>query len=342
MWTTAIALTLTLAQPGPEWTLAAGGDIMLNGIRPSADPLGEIGSFFQEADVAYANLEIPLTTSRTPTRAKSAAEVKARTQFILKADPGHAPSFKSAGFDLLSLANNHGMDYGWQGLKETMDLVTGQGIAHSGGGDNREAANQPAVMRLKNGYRVGMISALAFVGSGALAKCGPATDSKPGIAVFQFNGVINDAAKTELQRRIANAKRRCDFLIVAPHWGVEKASSPREWQIKLGRAIVDAGADAVIGAHPHVLQGREIYRGKPILYSTGNLVSAMPANSAVYSLTFKGAKLTGWDLRPFEIRGGRSRWLKPEREAAVKKNILALDRLIPAPRKSAASKAAAD
>lgn len=313
----------------PKWTLAVGGDIMLSGISPKVDWPGDAIDTFRRADVAYANLEIPLTTGVKATPFKSAAEIRARNQFVLKADPGHITHLKKMGFDLLSLANNHGMDYGWQGLKQTMDLLDGAGIKHSGGGANRAASEDVAVYKTKGGFRVGMISALAFVGSGALNACGPAGENSPGIAVFRFEGSMGPKAKAEIQRRISNAKRKCDFLIVAPHWGIEKQTKPRDWQFQLGRALIDAGADAVFGAHPHVLQGKELYRGKPILYSTGNFISPRPAASAVYTLTFEGSKFKGWEFRPMANRGSKMVWYSAAQEASERRRVEALDRLIP-------------
>ena len=315
-----------------KWTLAVGGDIMLYRISPKIDWPGAVADTFRRADVAYANLEIPLTTSTKATPYKSAAEVRARNQFILKADPGHITHLKAMGFDLLSLANNHGMDYGWEGLKQTMDLLDKAGIKHSGGGANKAASEDVAVFRTRGGLRVGMISALAFVGSAGLNACWPAKDGSPGIAVFRFEGSMGPKAKAEIQRRISNAKRKCDFLIVAPHWGIEKQNKPRDWQFQLGRALIDAGADAVFGAHPHVLQGKELYRGKPILYSTGNFISPRPAASAVYTLTFEGTKFKGWEFRPMANRGSRMVWYSASQEASERRRIEGLDRLIPKPR----------
>lgn len=312
-----------------SWTLVAGGDIMLYAMNPKSKAFSKVAPAFRAADVAYANLEIPLTDAKKPTPFKSAEEIKARTQFVLKAHPNHIYQLAGCGFDLLSLANNHGMDYGWPGLKQTMSLLDKFGIAHSGGGENKSAAESVAVKTLPNGFRVGMISALAFVGSGAMQKCGPATTKSPGIAVFRFEGVLKDKAKAEIKRRIELAKSKCDFLIVAPHWGTERESKPRAWQVQLGRALIDGGADAVLGAHPHTLQGREKYKGKPILYSMGNLISPLPAASAIYTLKFTGNKLTSWDLRPMRNRKGIAEWYPTKDEPKVKKAILKLDSLIP-------------
>jgi poly-gamma-glutamate synthesis protein (capsule biosynthesis protein) len=326
------AALVALSAAPVSWTLVAGGDIMYYGISPKTASLKAVAPTFRAADVAYANLEIPLTTAKKPTPFKSAAEIKARNQYVLKADPGHLSQLTSCGFDLLSLANNHGMDYGWPGLKQTMGLLDKAKIAHSGGGENTEQAEAVAVTTLPSGFRVGMISALAFVGSGALQKCGPATAKSPGIAVFRFEGALTKDAKRELKRRIGTAKRACDFLIVAPHWGIERESRPRLWQMQLGRALIDSGADAVLGAHPHVLQGREIYKGRPILYSMGNLISPLPAATAIYTLKFQGTKMVDWDLRPMRNRGGKAEWYPAKAEPVVKAQILKLDALIPKPR----------
>lgn len=313
----------------PSWTLAAGGDIMLNQVSVKQEPLKGLSAAFSGADVAYANLEIPLTNATTATPYKSAADIRARNQFILKADPSHIKGIKAAGFDLISTANNHGMDYGWKGLSQMIGLLNQAGIAHSGGGKDMAAAEQVAVYRLPSGYRVGLIAALAFVGSGGLNACGPAKKDSPGIAVFRFEGQMGPAAKAEVRRRVSEAKRKCDFLIVAPHWGIEKQSKPRDWQLVLGRALVDAGADAVIGSHPHVLQGKELYRGKPILYSTGNLVSPRPAATAVYFLKFEGNRFKSWDFKPASISGGRTTFLSGKAESAARRRIEGLDALIP-------------
>jgi poly-gamma-glutamate capsule biosynthesis protein CapA/YwtB (metallophosphatase superfamily) len=302
---------------------------MLNQVAPSQEPLKGLASAFASADVAYANLEIPLTNAKTATPYKSAADIRAGNQFILKADPGHITGIKASGFDLLSTANNHGMDYGWKGLSQMIGLLNQAGIQHSGGGKDIAAAEQVAVYRLPSGYRVGLIAALAFVGSGGLNACGPAKANSAGIAVFRFEGQMGPFARAEIRRRVSEARRKCDFLIVAPHWGIEKQTKPRDWQLTLGRALIDAGADAVIGSHPHVLQGKELYRGKPILYSTGNLVSPRPASTAVYFLKFEGAKLKEWSFRPVKISGGRATFVSGKEETAARRRIEGLDALIP-------------
>ncbi len=297
-------------------------------ISPQTRSFAEIADTFRKADIAYANLEIPLTRSTTRTSRKTAAEIAARNQFVLKADPDHIGQIKGLGLDLVSLANNHTMDFGPAGMRDTMRALDRAGIAHNGAGENRAEAEKVAVKRLPNGLRVGLLSHLAFMGTGALNKCGPATDSAPGIAVLQFNGVINAAARAHLAKLVTAARKQCDVLLVAPHWGLEKQSRPTPYQKALGRAWIDAGADAVLGAHPHTLQGREKYKGKPILYSMGNLISPLPARSAVYTIKFEGRRMVSWSVRPMDNRGGRCVWLPAQQEPARRREIERLDLLI--------------
>lgn len=318
---------LALLAVAPSWTLAVGGDVMLNQVRPSAQTFAGAAGLFQSADVAYANLEIPLTRSGKATPRKSAVARAARTQFVLRADPGHAKWLDEAGFDVFSLGNNHAMDYGAEGLNETTALLDKAGIVWTGAGRSRTQAERVAVVKAK-GLRIGFLSFLGFLGDGALDACWPATDKAPGIAVLRFGGAVDSRARARLKAHVEAARKACDVLVVAMHWGDEKATRPKDYQVRLGRAWIDAGADLVVGAHPHVLQGKELYQGKPILYSAGNLVSPRPGSTAVYRLRFEGRTLRGWEARPARISGGRVTVLSGAAAAAEKRRIAGLDRLV--------------
>lgn len=306
---------------------------MFYSMNPKKPAFDAISPAFAEADIAYANLEIPLTTAKTPTSRKSQEEIKARTQFVLKADPAHITQCQKLGLDLVSLGNNHTMDYGAPGMRDTINALKKAKIAYCGAGENLTEATQVAVKTLPNGVRVGMVSYLAYVGTNALSKCMPATQKSPGIAGLDLAARINDKAKQRLRAIVIRAREKSDVVLVALHWGVEKQSKPIPYQIDLGRAFIDAGADGVLGAHPHVLQGREVYKGKPILYSMGNLISPLPAQSGVYTLNFDGRTFQSWSVRPMSNSGGKALWLSKEKEAARLKEIQSLDKLIPAPRK---------
>lgn len=277
---------------------------MLNAVTPSEKTFAGIQKLVSSADLAYANLEIPLTDHRTPTRRKSAAEVKARTQFILKASPKHAPFLTSAGFDFLSLGNNHTLDYGPAGLAQMTDLLRDR-ASMTGAGKNRAEAEAVTVRELAPGFRVGMISYLAFMTPGAMSKCDPAGENDPGVATLTVAALSAKKQRERILAIVAKAKRECDFLMVALHWGQERQPQPRPYQVQLGRLFVDCGADIVLGAHPHVLQPGELYKGKPIIYSLGNLVSPLGGSTALYRFTFDGAKFQSAEAFPASIRGGR-------------------------------------
>ena len=279
---------------------------MLNGIRVESGPLKGVAGAFRAADFALANLEIPLTDAKTPTTRKTAAELRARKQFVLKADPRHAAALKAAGFDLVSLANNHAMDYGAKGLVQERALLAKLGIRAAGAGPNGDAAASLAVATGRDGFRVGLLSALAFVGRDALRKCGPAGPTRPGVNVLAFDGRIDDKAQAKLLSWVGGARARCDYLVVALHWGIERQTKPTAYQIALGRAVADAGADLVWGAHPHVLQPTETHHRVPILYSTGNLVSPLPGRTALYRLTVRTHQTVGLNAIPVTILSGKA------------------------------------
>ncbi len=286
------------------WTLVVGGDIMLNAITPGAKVFEGVKEPFQDATIAYANLEIPLTDARITTTRKTAAEVKNRTQFILKAKPAHADFLRSVGFDALSLANNHAMDYRESGLQQMLGMLDKREILGFGAGSNWEAARRVASIQVKESPSVGFISFLAFNGAAALRKCTPATKTGAGIATLTITGVAEKQARATIRNIVSKGKESCDFLVVCLHWGTERQSQPTSQQVRMGRMFIDEGADVVLGAHPHVLQPGELYKGKPIIYSLGNLISPRPAETALYRLTFEGTKLTESEILPARITGG--------------------------------------
>ncbi|MFI5386159.1 MAG: CapA family protein [Fimbriimonadales bacterium] len=300
-------------------TLVLGGDIMLNGISVKQKPLDKIAWILRPAGAAIANLEIPLTTAKVQTPHKSAEEVRKRYQYILKADPLHAPGIAKAGVDLVSLGNNHCMDYRAAGLEEMREALAKNHILYAGAGSSRQEALAPAVYTEPDGTRIGLISALAFVGGGALGHCTPARDASPGVATFRFNGLIDMKAKAELAAMFTAAKKKCDLLVVGLHWGIERETVPTAYQVTLGRACIDAGADIVWGNHPHVLQGAELYDGKPILYSMGNLISSRGGAGGVLKLVYEDGKFARAQLFPLAISGGRVLPLTgPSAKAAIK------------------------
>jgi len=303
------SLLFALAQK--PFSLLFGGDIMLNGIPPSARTLYSVRPLLTSA-VTFANLEVPLTDSTDRTQRKTADELKRRDQFILKGSPKHIPFLKENGILVVTLGNNHAMDYGARGLDEMMGELDRARIHHTGAGPNLAESRKVCIVGLRGGVRVGLLSAMAFLSSKALSKTTPATEDSAGVSTLDFNGRIDDEVKDSLREWIADAHKSCDIVVVGVHWGTERKPVPNPYQVSLGRALVDAGADVVWGNHPHVLQGAEIYKGVPILYSMGNLISPLPAATGFVKVTFDG-KRRQLRFYPARDRVGRCEPL-PERD----------------------------
>jgi poly-gamma-glutamate capsule biosynthesis protein CapA/YwtB (metallophosphatase superfamily) len=222
-------------------------------------PYLKVKELLQRSDITVANLETPITTRGEP-------QTK---QYAYRSSPDGLPAFKEAGFDLVNLANNHILDYGLEGLMDTFDVLDRYDIKRVGAGRNAKEAFQPVIIT-KNGVKV------AFVGFSKVVpenwwKAGSET---PGVADTYATKVPVDAIK--------NARKAADLVVVLAHWGAERAEQPEPYQIDFAKEYIDAGADLVVGAHPHVLQGFEQYKGKWIAYSLGNFVFTMNPNPVTW------------------------------------------------------------
>ncbi len=278
------------------WTLVAGGDIMLNGVSPNTKPFDAIKTITSSADFSIANLEIPLTNSTTPTKRKTAAEVAAKTQYILKADVNHWQNIRDSGFLAFGLANNHAMDYGPSGLQQTINLLNKAKVAIAGAGMSEEESYKPLTFVGK--IKIGVLPFLAFQTPKALFKCWP-SENGPGVAVCK-NEIGWMKARVEQARKSGST-----FVIAFLHWGEEKKQLPNIYQVSLGRKWIDAGADMVLGMHPHVLQGAELYRSKPVFYSLGDLVQPKSKGVALIRLTLTNKVLKKVEVMPFKNNAGK-------------------------------------
>lgn len=213
-------------------------------------PLRHVASILDDADITVGNLESPLSTGGTKNAAKD---------YTFRGDPRGIESLKAAGFDFLSLGNNHVLDYGPEALADTVGALDAAGIGYAGAGANRAKAWLPAAREV-NGASVAFLSFSHILPSGFIA-----TDSKAGLAA----GRNNMEAVTEA---ITAAKAEHDYVIVSYHWGVEYKDNANSDQVRDARASIDAGADMVLSHHPHVIQGIEFYEGGLIAYSTGDFL----------------------------------------------------------------------
>ena len=216
--------------------------------------------------------------------------------------------FKEMGIDLVTLANNHALDFGTDALVDTLDTLDQAGILHVGAGRNLDEAKEPVIAELK-GMKIGFIGASRVIPETSWN----ATSTKPGMLVTY------DPALTV--QEIEKLDEVCDYVVVYVHWGIERAEHPEEYQRTMGRQYIDAGADLVVGSHPHVLQGIEYYEGKPIVYSLGNFVfgSSIP-RTALLKVVLEREETeelrAGLQLLPGASGAGYTRPLTEEGERA--------------------------
>jgi poly-gamma-glutamate synthesis protein (capsule biosynthesis protein) len=254
IWSTALfGLFLSLSLRAEPVTLIFAGDIMLDDgpgrlIAAGGDPLAPFASILDAADYRIGNLECPIARS---------GEAFANKIFSFRADPAVTAILRGR-FDAVSLANNHSGDYGREAFLDTMQHLDHAGIAHFGGGRNLAEAHKPLWIERK-GLKIAVLAYNEY--KPRAFEAGP---DWPGIAWSEDDHVISDIRAA----RAAGA----DLIIPFMHWGWESEGKPNERQRQLARKMIDEGVALVVGGHPHVTQGAETYRGKPIIYSLGNFV----------------------------------------------------------------------
>ncbi len=197
-----------------------------------------------------ANLETPVT--------QRGEILVPQKPFIFRIDPEIADTIKAIDPTCLIIGNNHIMDYGTVGMQDTISWIESKGWQYCGAGDNLEQARQPAILQ----YGETRIVLLSYNERPPIEFY--ATYTTAGTAPLSLDVVREDIIKYRQPGTV---------IIVNPHWGIEMTTTPRRDQRKTARAILDMGADAVIGQHPHCPQGIELYKGKPIFYSIGNFIT---------------------------------------------------------------------
>lgn len=215
---------------------------------------GDTLSIFQNADVKICNLECVISDIGQPYSQKV---------FHFRTDGKNVDVLKLAGFDPVSIANNHVLDYEYEALLEMIKILSENKINFAGAGINFIEATKPAICRIKE-KNIGLI---AFTDNQPEWS---ATDKKPGIFYVPVN--LKDKRAKYLLELIKKTRDDVDILIVSAHWGPNWGYTPLPEHIPFAHALIDAGADIIFGHSPHIFQGIEIYKNKVILYSLGNFI----------------------------------------------------------------------
>lgn len=266
-------------------------------------PFGGSSASIQAADIAAGNLETPISERGTPAKDK---------KYVYIGKPEYLKGVKNAGFDVLSLANNHTLDQGWDALSDTMDYLDDEGLQHMGSGADDKEAFTPAIVE-HDGTRVAFIGLSHVVPDGSWK----ADRNQPGVAE------VYDT--TRAVAAIKDAKALADIVVVMVHWGNELEQRPEDDQKRIGHTLIDAGADLVIGSHPHVLQGFEYYKNRWIAYSLGNFVfptmGEESQKTGVLKASCEKGGACGLSFEPMLSKDARPAPMEPADAAALLKQL---------------------
>ena len=275
---TSLSAWACVAHAEPSVHIVWVGDVMLADgpgrlIKKGGDPFKPFASILDQADLRVANLECVI-----------AASGKALDKpWTFRANPKVLPLLKRH-VDVVSVANNHSGDFGRAAFAEMLGRLKATGLPYFGGGLNLREAHQPIIIERK-GVKIALLGYDEF-----FPRAFEATDTLPGVAWSEDAQVVYD---------IQQARLKADIVIPYMHWGQEHEPRANDRQRELARVMIDAGADAVVGTHPHVVQDTETYQGKPIIYSLGNFVFdgfSDPSNN------------TGWVLHMDVTKQGVQSW----------------------------------
>ena len=292
--TTTRAATTTREPTGEPVTIAFGGDVHFEGAigsRLAANPattFGPIAGVLRRADLAVVNLETAITERGSP----------AGKDFTFRAPPSALTALKEAGVDVATMANNHGLDFGPVGLRDSLAAAKAARFPVVGIGRDADEAYRAYQTTVK-GQRIAVIGATQVLDS-SLAAAWTAGDGKPGMASAYQEARLLAAVKA--------ARASADTVIVDLHWGRELANCPIDRQRALAPKLVAAGADVVVGSHAHILLGGGYLRGAYVDYGLGNFVfyarGGPTAQSGVLLLTLRGRAVTTSRWVPAVISGG--------------------------------------
>lgn len=277
-----VVTTTTVPPPelSKEWTLLAGGDVLMDRTEPAGiDPFEFIQPALASADIAVVNAEMTISDRGVPVD----------KEYVFRAPPPAAGRMAAAGINVANLANNHAKDFGSSALVDTVELLEASGVVALGAGASAVDAYRYRILDTVGGVRV------AFVGVSMIVPWGfPAGPDSAGIASARPPDPVVDSVR--------DAATVADVVIAVVHWGIERSTCPSAAQRDFAQQLLDAGATAVIGQHPHVLQPVEFGDGKLVAYSLGNFVWhprwGITGETGVLEVGFDGSEIVGWVFHP--------------------------------------------
>lgn len=259
----------------PMITLMFGGDVNLSNQvsnlvkRDYKLPFAKIDEY-RAADLSIVNLEDSLTGSTLNSTTQQEKSI---------IDPSYVKALTSGGVDLVNLANDYTLGYEQKSLLDTIETLEDAGIHSLGAGKTKKEARRPKIIEVK-GQKIAYLNYYD-------------TDIQATTSRISINSRNNDQIASDIQ----TLRKQVDWIIVNYHWGVELSEYPGDWQMTIARMTIDQGADLVVGHHSKVLQGAEIYQGRPIVYSLGNFIFGNTSNkendyeTAVLKVSLKPGKM---------------------------------------------------
>lgn len=298
------------------------GDVMLGRMvnealksRPPEYPWGNTLSLFKMADIKICNLECAITDYSKPWSNTSKV-------FFFATDPKNVAVLQAAGITAVANANNHAMDYRYIGLSQMIKILDKAKILHAGSGKDFKEASRPATVKADS-LKIAFIS---FTDNEPWAAAGG-----PGGGIFYIPVDIASPRAKVLFDLVSQSKKNHDLVIVSAHWGPNWGYNVQPNHIPFAHSLIEAGADIVFGHSCHVFQAVEIYKGKPIMYSTGDFIDDYQVDpierndqSFIFIVETDGDKLTKLNLYPVIISNLQVNLAKPteaEEIAAKMKNL---------------------
>jgi poly-gamma-glutamate capsule biosynthesis protein CapA/YwtB (metallophosphatase superfamily) len=275
---------------------------------PPNYPWGDTRTLLHEGDWRVCNLECVISDLGVPWGATPKA-------FHFRSDAKNIACLKAARINAVSLANNHTLDFEYDGMFEMLRLLDRAGIQHAGVGVNLAQAAKPAVSQVKDAA----IGIIAFTDNQPEWAAGPRC---PGVFYSPID--VADERAQMLFQTVRETRGKIDLMIVSVHWGPNWGYEPLAGHIRFGHALIDAGADIIFGHSGHVCRGIELYKGHPIIYCAGNFIDDYAVDeeerndeSFIFDVELSERNITGMQLHPTEIADCQARMARGERASEI-------------------------